>query len=157
MTPGARRVQREQRCSYTGELAGSEKDGIPALGSGAPPDNLGLLVGTENIRRCSNWTGRDTQHAEIHNHTHTKPIIHSQSHTPKHIHTHIFTLVHGLYTHSHVRVHTHSLPLSSRVDCSPMISMKICFQCSQVWKPRRRAEPSGKARSWCCKKRSQRR
>lgn len=40
---------------------------------------------------------------------------------------------------------------------SPMISMKICFQCSQVWKPRRRAEPSGNVCSCCCRKLSQRR
>lgn len=39
----------------------------------------------------------------------------------------------------------------------PMISMKICFQCSQVWKPRRRAEPSGNVCSCCCRKLSQRR
>lgn len=33
----------------------------------------------------------------------------------------------------------------------PIISMKICFQCSQVWKPCRRAEPSGKRWSCCCR------
>lgn len=40
---------------------------------------------------------------------------------------------------------THILDMQCHV--SPMISMKICFQCSQVWKPRCRAEDCGREAS----------
>lgn len=39
----------------------------------------------------------------------------------------------------------------------PMISMKICFQCSHVWKPRRSPEVSGREASCSWTKFSQRR
>lgn len=37
--------------------------------------------------------------------------------------------------------------LSDMQSHSPIISMKICFQCSQVWKPRCRAEDRGREAS----------
>lgn len=45
-----------------------------------------------------------------------------------------------------------SAPLWHVISYLPMISMKICFQCSQVWKPRCRAEDCGRAASCSCTK-----
>lgn len=64
---------------------------------------------------------------------------------------------HALIVGDCLCVATHSQPGVGLDSYPPMISMKICFQCSQVWKPRRRAEPSGKVCSCCLRKLSQRR